>query len=572
MKKTKQTSKLAMLGVITCLACSCTNNNQLPNPSPSYPIDESRVFTTVDSVIVPRAVTDTTVLPYQLDKYDKYGYGRWRYIKGFPYRTELTLMEDGYKKPKPVASLLNFFTISDIHITDEETPAQGVVMGLQRTGSVSAYSGVMLYSTQVLDATIQTVNALNKKKKIDFGLSLGDNCNNEQLNELRWFIDVMDGKVITPDSGIKDDPIPGPHNDYQDSFKAAGLNKSIPWYQTLGNHDHFFVGTNPVDAYIRPYYTGNKMLLLGNVFKSGVKGRDLYMGALDGSTVYGKPYGAGKKESFKVAPTVPADADRRVLTVPEWMKQHFDASPRPAGHGFSGVDAQRGFACYTFEPKANIPLRVLVLDDTQEPDNTNDSTGYGHSYINKERLNWLVNQLEKGQRENKLMIIAAHAPINIKQEGQLKEFLGWSKKSCIELPEFMKILHRYSNLILWASGHRHLSVVTPQPSPHKLHPEFGFWEVETPSLREFPQQFRMFEIVRNSDNTISIISTNVDPAVKKGSLADKSRSYAVANTQLFVDIENKPTAQHCPPRNVVLVKKLSPIMQNVIKRCGTAIK
>ena len=37
-----------------------------------------------------------------------------------------------------------------------------------------------------------------------------------------------------------------------------------------------------------------------------------------------------------------------------------------------------------------------------------------------------------------------------------------------------------------------------------------------------------FEIYLNSDNTISIVTTNVDPAVKDGTPAAKSRAYAVA--------------------------------------------
>ena len=35
----------------------------------------------------------------------------------------------------------------------------------------------------------------------DFSMSLGDDCSSAQHNELRWFIDVMDGKYITPSSG-----------------------------------------------------------------------------------------------------------------------------------------------------------------------------------------------------------------------------------------------------------------------------------------------------------------------------------------------------------------------------------
>ena len=96
----------------------------------------------------------------------------------------------------------------------------------------------------------------------------------------------------------------------------------------------------------------------------------------------------------------------------------------------------------------------------------------------------------------------------------------------------LQTLHNYSNLILWISGHRHINTVTPQPAPAGKGPEFGFWEVETSSLRDFPQQFRTFEIVRNDNNTVSIFVTDVDPAVQGGSPAAKSRGYAIGANRI----------------------------------------
>jgi hypothetical protein len=103
-------------------------------------------------------------------------------------------------------------------------------------------------------------------------------------------------------------------------------------------------------------------------------------------------------------------------------------------------------------------------------------------------------------------------------------------------------LHEFPNLLLWIAGHRHLNTVTPQPSPDPAHPELGFWEVETPSLRDFPQQFRTFKIVRNTNNTVSIFVTDVDPAVQEDpatthaslSPAAKSRGYAIGADRISV--------------------------------------
>jgi hypothetical protein len=45
--------------------------------------------------------------------------------------------------------------------------------------------------------------------------------------------------------------------------------------------------------------------------------------------------------------------------------------------------------------------------------------------------------------------------------------------------------------------------------------------------------FRTFEVYRNSDGTVSIMITDVDPAVRTGSLAALSRSYGVSAQQIF---------------------------------------
>ena len=130
----------------------------------------------------------------------------------------------------------------------------------------------MLYTTHVLDAAVQTINALHKKNPFDFGISLGDTCNSTQYNELRWYIDVLDGKVITPSSGahLGADTI-----DYQKPYKAAGLDKTIPWYQTLGNHDHFWIGSFPVDDSLRKdlrqSYISDTVFATGDVLANPAK-------------------------------------------------------------------------------------------------------------------------------------------------------------------------------------------------------------------------------------------------------------------------------------------------------------
>ena len=531
-----------------------------------YPVN-STVHTTLERTVIPVPVPSASpvLYPCQVANYSEYGYGCWTYGGGLAYEKRLDLMPAGYSSTpaENSARLLNFFTMSDIHIADKETPAQAIFFGF-RGGNPSAYSPVALLTTQTLDAAIQTINILQVTRPFDFGIALGDAINNNQYNELRWYIDVFDGKTINPDSGAKDDPFPGPLNDYQDIYKAAGLNKTIPWYQTLGNHDQFWMGTSVPDNYLKKTLTGDEILNQGDIFTDplGLDSRGYFMGSIDGRTKYGNVIGAGPVSEFTVSPRVPAaDPDRRALSRSQWMAEFFNSSGLPQGHGFNLSDVPSGFACYSFEPKPDIPLRVIVLDDT-ERDTDPGVRLFMYGSLDKARYDWLVRELDKGQEEGKLMIIAAHIPIRNESAASSKL---WTPASPVSEQQLIAKLHTYPNLVLWISGHVHRNTVTVFKSPDPGHPELGFWEVETASLRDFPQQFRTFEIVRNSDNTISIFAADVDPSVSDGSPAALSRSYAVATLQSFNStVLPGPSGSY----NAELVKPLSPEMQEKIQHYG----
>jgi hypothetical protein len=171
------------------------------------------------------------------------------------------------------------------------------------------------------------------------------------------------------------------------------------------------------------------------------------------------------------------------------------------------------------------------------------------------------------------MIIAAHVPIGVESATSQ---MGWNPNPGVVVPateaELLTKLHEYPNLILWIAGHRHLNRVTALPSPDANRPELGFWQVETSSLRDFPQQFRKLEIFRNSDNNISIFATDVDTAAQDGSLAATSRSYAIGTNQVFglesgidplapADSPNVETIKQSGSYNAELVKQVSTEMQ-----------
>ncbi|MFH0736908.1 MAG: TIGR03768 family metallophosphoesterase [bacterium] len=547
MKKKIEIVTVTFLIFIYIVGC---NNNGVSDNSPI----STSVPTTLESTVIPVTALyyPPGIKPNEVGKYSSLGFGNWYYGPGIPYQKRLDIMPSTYLNTSVTNSsyLLHFFTMTDIHLQDIQTPAQRLYEGLENTGTMSGYTPSMLLTPQFFDAAIRTVNSLNEKKRFDFGIFLGDAINNAQYNEVRMYIDILDGKVINPNS----DPLLTAATDYMLPFQSAGLNKSIPWYQVIGNHDHFWSGSFTPNNYMLQSMIGSNVLNVGNILHGeNLDSRGRYMGVIDGSTEYGVVKYAGLTEEFSEPPQVNANPDRRFINKTGFINEFFNTNSSPVGHGFANSTVP---GCYTFEPKANLPLKIIVLNDTQEED---CAVGHGSiASLNTERYTWLVNELDKGQNEKKLMIIAAHIPIGI------SPYL-FDNASTPSQTDLIAKLHTYSNLILWISGHVHRNMVTPMPSTDISHPEFGFWLVETSSLRDFPQMFRLFDIVRNSDNTISIFATNVNPYAPSGSLAAKSRSYAIAAQQVFTHFDVQPIYVPTGAYNAELVKLLSPEMQDVIK-------
>jgi len=543
----------------------------------------SHVYTTAEQQICPIGLPASTppINPADLP-YSRYGYNAWQMQPGLPHEKRLDLAP-GYTGAVRSARLLTFFSITDIHIADKESPAQPLYFGWSAAFGApstdgSAYSPVILSTTQVLDAAVQTVNALHKRLPFDFGISLGDDTNNTQYNELRWFIDVLDGQVITPSSGAH---LGADSIDYQRPFKAAGLDPAIPWYQVIGNHDQFWMGSYYENAKTMAAHVGSSVLNMAagaDTASGGINGSGFYTGVVDGSTALGLVVKSGPQENFSSAPQVVADPERRTLvsatsSTAHWMREFFTTSTTPVGHGFTQDNLDRDMACYSFQPKADIPIKVIVLDNTMKgPDNTE----YARACLDQPRLDWLIAELNEGQANDKLMIVAAHIPIYPQQtqDAASGRYHLFASPSVVTDTALLAILHGFPNLMLWMSGHRHVNVVSPQPwnaADPSDQPERNFWEVETASLRDFPQQLRTFEISRNQDNSISIMVTNVDAAVSPGSPAARSRDYAVGASRIFNATAQSIGDTRSHAYNAELVKQLTPRMQQVIAGVGQPI-
>lgn len=235
----------------------------------------------------------------------------------------------------------------------------------------------------------------------------------------------------------------------------------MPWYQTIGNHDEFYTGVFTVDEnacrILRGDTVANMRLDLLTTGDPSLTG--YYMGVFNGSDPNGAIIGMGNASLLTSAPKVIEDEDRRLLgengVRVGFMQEFLNSSSLPYGHGYTEEMITDDFACYSFDPVEGV--RIIMQDDTTENGSTlEDIWVHGHGSLDEERFAWLKAELQKGQDEGVLMMIAAHIPILTTKVGSPS---GWSLNS--EIPEGVLITEqqKYPNLLMWIAGHNHRNTI-----------------------------------------------------------------------------------------------------------------
>jgi metallophosphoesterase (TIGR03767 family) len=450
-------------------------------------------------------------------------------------------------------ALAAFAQLTDVHVIDAQSPARVEFLdrlddpGSPGASSIpfqSAYRPWEMLTTQVTEAMVRQLNQFAAAapvtgRPLDFTISTGDNADNTQYNELRWHIDLLDGgHTITPDSGnltkwegvgdvhdydtsywhpdgapplSKPDnyrakwgypTVPGLLDICRRPFQSSGL--ATPWYSVFGNHDGLVQGNVPSLGVLSAVATG-PLKVTG--LPLGVDVNALLAAVLAGDS-------AALLTLLTAGPAklVTADPRRRMLTRKQTVAEHFTTTGTPVGHGYTQRNLNDGTAYYSFDAG---PVRGISLD-------TVNPNGEADGSIDSAQLAWLTAQLQanssryldtsgnwvNGTGTDRLMVIFSHHTI-----ATMGNTLGVGR---VDGATVEALLLRFPNVIAWVNGHTHHNEVLPHARAAGAAAPGGFWEINTASHVDWPQQSRIVEIVDNGDGTLSVFGTIFDHAAPPG--------------------------------------------------------
>lgn len=402
---------------------------------------------------------------------------------------------------KAVRTLATFAQITDAHVRDEESPARLPFADRFGPPFTSAFRPQEALTTQVLDATVQTIDTLRPDALIE----TGDLADNAQRNELTAALATLHGGTVSPDSGAagpsgpqlqsNPDPLlyrpdvdaplhPGLLAAAQRPFTSPGLH--APWYAVFGNHDLLVQGELAPDARTQRLATGDRAVV------------SLPRDALRGVHIPGaQARGEGGVGSIGT-PTIQQILDRGRTVRVRADPARREVTPGDAATLARRFGARANGGDSVFEI-GNHGLFAIALDLVR-------SDGGSDGRVGPDQLRFLRDQLARAGRRP--VVVFSHQALDHSGGGE----------------SALALLRDHPNVVAAIAGHTHRNEI-------KRAPGGGPWLITTASLVDFPQQARAFRLVQAADGRVALETWMLDHGPGPGGLATTSRDLAFLDAQ-----------------------------------------